>query len=131
MDDSFEVRVKRLFGSQLFESVPRSSFPASSWSVADGEVERKEWNRERGTDADRSDDPCSSAFAEGGCYAKKRSARRGFESDMNDSDDDADAEGGRGVEEEDEEENNEGDAEESEMRSFVGLDPTLDREVLF
>ncbi|KAL0927012.1 hypothetical protein M5K25_001163 [Dendrobium thyrsiflorum] len=136
MEETFEVRVKRLFGSQLFESVPRSSFPESSWSVADGEVERKEWNRDRGGGPDRSDYPCSSAFAEGGCYAKKRSARRAskqeFESDMDEFDDDADTESRKAVEEEEEEEDkDEGDdrnAEESEMRSFVGLDPTLDNE---
>ncbi|XP_020573740.1 uncharacterized protein LOC110020100 [Phalaenopsis equestris] len=129
MEESFEVRVKRLFGSQLFEAVPQSSFPASSWSVADGEVERKEWNRERGAGPDRSDDPCSSAFAEGGCYAKKRSARRGFELRMDALDDDAEEEGRGEVEEE--EENDQGDdrdAEVLEMRSFVGLDPTLDKE---
>ncbi|XP_020688581.1 uncharacterized protein LOC110104000 [Dendrobium catenatum] len=137
MEETFEVRVKRLFGSQLFESVPLSSFPESSWSVADGEVERKEWNRDPGAGPDRSDYPCSSAFAEGGCYAKKRSTRRAskqeFESDMDEFDDDADTESRKAVEEEEEEEEekDEGDdrnAEESEIRSFVGLDPTLDNE---
>ncbi|KAI0528529.1 hypothetical protein KFK09_001071 [Dendrobium nobile] len=136
MEETFEVRVKRLFGSQLFESVPLSSFPESSWSVADGEVERKEWNRDRGAGPDRSDYPCSSAFAEGECYAKKRSTRRAskqeFESDMDEFDDDADTESRKAVEEEEEEEDkDEGDdrnAEESEIRSFVGLDPTLDNE---
>ncbi|PKU60554.1 hypothetical protein MA16_Dca025924 [Dendrobium catenatum] len=139
MEETFEVRVKRLFGSQLFESVPLSSFPESSWSVADGEVERKEWNRDPGAGPDRSDYPCSSAFAEGGCYAKKRSTRRAskqeFESDMDEFDDDADTESRKAVEEEEEEEEekDEGDdrnAEESEIRSFVGLDPTLDNEKL-
>ncbi|KAG0448051.1 hypothetical protein HPP92_028019 [Vanilla planifolia] len=131
MEDSFEVRVKRLFGSHLFESVPRSSFPASSWSVAGGEVERREWNRERDADHDRSEDPCSSAFADGGCFVKKyRSARRRFseesELDLDEPEDDADGEGR--TQEEEEEEREEQDGEEREIRSSIGLDTTLDNE---
>ncbi|KAJ0988737.1 hypothetical protein J5N97_007093 [Dioscorea zingiberensis] len=119
MDESFEVRVKRLFGSQLFEAVPKSAFPSSSWSVASGEVERREWNRERGVDPEREDIPCASAFDEGGCFSKKSRAGRvrkeDFESDLDDLDDG-------------EEEGKGENAEEREIRSSVGLDPTLDNE---
>lgn len=125
MDESFELRVKRLFGSHLFDTVPNSSFPTSSWSVASGEVERREWNRERGADLEREDIPCASAFDEGGCFSKKYKGGRGrkenFEADLDDlGDDDDDEEEGKGE-----------DAEEREIRSSVGLDPTLDNEVRF
>ncbi|KAK8945053.1 hypothetical protein KSP39_PZI007550 [Platanthera zijinensis] len=134
MEDSFELRVKRLFGSQLFQSVPGSSFPSSSWSVVDGEVERREWNRERGLGPDRSEDPCSSDFADGGCFAKKRRSRRSstgdFELDFDELDDDIDAAEGRRDDEEEEEEGRgeEVDGDVTEIRSSIGLDPTLDNE---
>ncbi|PKA58926.1 hypothetical protein AXF42_Ash001019 [Apostasia shenzhenica] len=123
MEDSFETRVKRLFGSLLFETVPSSSFPASSWSVAGGEVERREWNRGRGAGPDRSEDPCSSAFAEGGCFAnKRRSSQRGsmvdFERYLDEVGEDEDG-GGRREEDLD-----------SEIRSSIGLDPTVDHELI-
>ncbi|KAH7683332.1 hypothetical protein IHE45_05G176000 [Dioscorea alata] len=128
MDESFELRVKRLFGSHLFDTVPNSSFPTSSWSVASGEVERREWNRERGADLEREDIPCASAFDEGGCFSKKYRGGRGrkenFEADLDDLDADDDDD-----EEEEEEEVGKGeDVEEREIRSSVGLDPTLDNE---
>lgn len=67
MEDSFKVRVDRLFGSLSSSSSsssvssaaaaaaaqPSSSAAASSfsslWCLTDGEVERKEWNRDRGS----------------------------------------------------------------------------------
>uniref|UniRef100_A0A1D1YT84 U5 small nuclear ribonucleoprotein TSSC4 n=1 Tax=Anthurium amnicola TaxID=1678845 RepID=A0A1D1YT84_9ARAE len=122
MDDSFKVRVERLFGSRLFESVPTSSFPDSSWSVTDDEVERKEWNRERGgAFPDRDEMPCASDFDE--CFAKTAgrsgvSKKRRLEDDIDDLDD-----GDEGAEEDGD------DAEEErEVRSSIGLDPTLDYE---
>ncbi|KAK8938013.1 hypothetical protein KSP40_PGU017476 [Platanthera guangdongensis] len=138
MEDSFELRVKRLFGSQLFQSVPGSSFPSSSWSVVDGEVERREWNRERGLGPDRSEDPCSSDFADGGCFSKKRRSRRSstgdFELDFDELDDDIDAAEGRRDDDEEEEEDGRGeevDGDVTEIRSSIGLDPTLDNEKIW
>ncbi|XP_008811925.1 uncharacterized protein LOC103722949 [Phoenix dactylifera] len=129
MDESFEVRVKRLFGSRLFDSVPGSSFPASSWSVSDGEVARSEWNRERGAGHDRDETPCSSAFAEGGCFAKKLKNARypkkdQFEDDLDELDDGDDDGGGGGGEDG----GDDVDREEREIRSSIGMDPTLDNE---
>ncbi|CAL9749838.1 unnamed protein product [Musa acuminata subsp. burmannicoides] len=130
MDDSFDARVKRLFGSRLFETVPDSNFPESSWSVVGGEVERQRWNRESGDGRDREGDPCASAFEEGGCFAKKmKSARRDrerrFEDDLDEVDDDEEDEEGGGGEYDLEDD---GDREEREIRASVGLDPTLDYE---
>ncbi|XP_038988803.1 uncharacterized protein LOC120112883 isoform X2 [Phoenix dactylifera] len=125
-----QVGVKWLFGSRLFESVPGSSFPRSSWSVADGEVERREWNRERGAGSDRDDNPCSSAFVESGFFAKKLKGARDtkkdqFEDDLDEPDDceDGDGSGGGG-----EDVRDDGDIEEREIRSSIGMDPTLDNE---
>ncbi|XP_020112029.1 uncharacterized protein LOC109726683 [Ananas comosus] len=147
MEESFEVRVKRLFGSRLFETVPGNSFPASSWSVADGEVERREWNRGGGGGggddagggaADRGDAPCSAAFDDpAGCFARRaRNQRRrsrglgaDLEADLDDVNDaDEDVEGGGGGGDGDGEGEGDGDREEREIRSSVGLDPTLDNE---
>lgn len=132
MSESFEDRVKRLFGSQLFSAVPKSSFPTSSWSVADGEVERRQWNRDKGPDhdePDRGDGPCSSAFYDkDGCLFKNRRSKRDkwreFEGDLGDLDDDDEEEEEKERVGEDDEER-----EESEIRAGVGLDPALDNEV--
>ncbi|ONK58623.1 uncharacterized protein A4U43_C09F14960 [Asparagus officinalis] len=137
MAESFEDRVKRLFGSKLFDAVPKSSFPSSSWSVAVGEVERREWNRDKGEDEDRERDPCSSAFYDkDGCLFKsrrsKRDKQREFEGDLDDFDDDEGGGGGEGEEERERERERTGEGdeerEEREIRSSVGLDPTLDHE---
>ncbi|XP_072950601.1 uncharacterized protein [Typha angustifolia] len=134
-EESFEVRVKRLFGSHLFAAVPESSFPVSSWSVANGEVERREWNRQREGGDERDETPCSAAFDDPRSCFSKKSRKDGdrkkeeFEGDLDDLDD---------LDEEEEEEEEEGGAdgdgeggenrEEREILSSVGLDPTLDRE---
>jgi hypothetical protein len=137
--ETFEARVKRLFGSSLLDAVPGPPLPAASWSVASGDVERHRWARpsevrdaEEG--ADRGDTPCASAFydANGCLRGRRRRAKQNFEDDLgelgeDDDDDEEEEEGkeegrrGRGMTaEEDEEEG---------VRVSIGLDPTLDREV--
>lgn len=130
-DDSFDARVKRLFGSRLFDNVPENSFPPSSWTVAGGDVERHRWIREKPAGTDREDDPCASAFDEGGCFAQKsKSARRDRKRRSKDDLDgfDEEEEDTEGSGEEDDEANDE-DREEQQIRASVGLDPTLDYEV--
>ncbi|KAL5216909.1 hypothetical protein ABZP36_008310 [Zizania latifolia] len=133
--EGFESRVKRLFGSQLFDDVPGSSFPAASWSVASGDVERQRWARpseardeEEGEGADRGDTPCASAFydANGCLWGRRRRRKQDFEGDLGDLGDDDEEEeeekrggGGKQQQQEDEEEG---------VRVSIGLDPTLDRE---
>jgi len=133
--EAFEARVKRLFGSRLFDAVPDSSFPAASWSVASGDVERLRWAKpseardaeeEAAGEAGRGDTPCASAFYDAnGCLRggrRRRSRQEEFEGDLDDLDEDEEEGMGRGREtaEEDEEEG---------VRVSIGLDPTLDREV--
>lgn len=138
-EESFEVRVKRLFGSHLFDKVPSSAFSDKAWSVASGEVERHQWNRssaaedeeeEGGSAVDRGDVPCSSAFYDPeGCLAegkRERGERKGMK-----------GKGGIGAEIDEEEEEEEGkgaaaegdEEDERDVRSSIGLDPTLDNEV--
>ncbi|KAM3367148.1 hypothetical protein ACQJBY_016043 [Aegilops geniculata] len=129
--EGFEERVKRLFGSRLFGDVPSSSFPAASWSVAAGDVERQRWARpseardeeEEGAAAERADTPCSSAFYDAnGCLRGRRlRSKQDFEDDP--EDDDEDEEDVRGEDHRKEEQD-----EEEEVRVSIGLDPTLDRE---
>ncbi|CAN6234849.1 unnamed protein product [Urochloa humidicola] len=134
--EAFEARVKRLFGSRLFDAVPDSSFPAASWSVAAGDVERHRWAKpseardaeeEAAGEAGRGDTPCASAFYDAnGCLRgrRRRSRQEEFEGNLGDLDEDEDKEEeggarGRKAAEEDEEEG---------VRVNIGLDPTLDRE---
>ncbi|CAL5032377.1 unnamed protein product [Urochloa decumbens] len=135
--EAFEARVKRLFGSRLFDAVPDSSFPAASWSVAAGDVERHRWAKpseardaeeEAAGEAGRGDTPCASAFYDAnGCLRgrRRRSRQEEFEGDLDDLDEDEEEEEdggrerGRKAAEEDEEEG---------VRVNIGLDPTLDRE---
>ncbi|RLM64733.1 uncharacterized protein C2845_PM16G06250 [Panicum miliaceum] len=80
--EAFEARVKRLFGSRLFDAVPDSSFPAASWSVASGDVERYRWAKpseardaeeEAAGEAGRGYTPCASAFYDAnGCLRGRR-----------------------------------------------------------
>lgn len=116
--EAFEARVKRLFGSRLFDAVPDSSFPAASWSVASGDVERHRWAKpseardaeeEAAGEAGRADTPCASAFYDAnGCLRgrRRRSRQEEFEGNLDDPEED----------------------EEEGVRVNIGLDPTLDRE---
>lgn len=134
--ETFEARVKRLFGSRLFDAVPDSSFPTASWSVAAGDVERHRWAKpseardaeeEAAGEAGRGDTPCASAFYDAnGCLRgrRRRSRQEEFEGDLDDLDeDDDDEDGGK------EGKATEQDEEEEGVRVNIGLDPTLDREV--
>ncbi|KAG8064279.1 hypothetical protein GUJ93_ZPchr0004g39484 [Zizania palustris] len=133
-EEGFESRVKRLFGSRLFDDVPASSFPAASWSVASGDVERQRWARpseardeeEEREGVDRGDTPCASAFydANGCLRGRRRRRKQDFEGGLSDDDEEEEEEkesdgGGKQRQEEEEEE---------AVRVSIGLDPTLDRE---
>lgn len=94
MEDNFSVRVDKVFGSLT------SSSQRSLWSLTDEEVEKREWNRERGC-VDREDNPCSSSF-------------QGFFSTQNQRPKLP--------------QNNDVDEDEEDIRSSIGLDRTLDNE---
>ncbi|XP_016458582.1 uncharacterized protein LOC107782227 [Nicotiana tabacum] len=107
-DDSFRARVHKVFGALS------SSAPSSAWSLTDDEVEKKEWNRSALKQGKEDDDQtlCSSSYD--GLF--KQNGRRnlttqGLQNDPND-----------------EESRFEDPNDVWEIRSSIGLDPTLDNE---
>ncbi|XP_030523982.2 histone acetyltransferase KAT6B [Rhodamnia argentea] len=139
MEDSFKVRVDRLFGSLSSSSAtaPQSSAsPFSSlWCLTDDEVERKEWNRDKG-----SPEPEFDLGPRGGGLElgrKRRDFREELERDLEDLDDDLAEQ--EEEEEEEEEPRSRGSSsqsdkpddyndEEWEIKSSIGRDCTLDFE---
>jgi hypothetical protein len=84
--ETCEARMKCLFGSGLLDAVPNKSFPATSWPMASGDVERHRWARDAEEElADHGDMPCASAFYNGnGCFhGRKRYPKQSFEDDLN------------------------------------------------
>lgn len=100
-DDSFRVRVDKIFGSLA----PSNS---NTWSLSDDAVERREWRRDKDTSSARDETPCSSSFDEFLCKNRRRNFR-------------LDDDGDEPVR----------DRDEWEIRSSIGLDSTLDNEVFF
>ncbi|KAF0924925.1 hypothetical protein E2562_015000 [Oryza meyeriana var. granulata] len=134
---------------KLFDDVPGSSFPAASWSVASGDVERHRWarpseardaeeeEREGEGAGDRGDTPCASTFYDAnGCLfrggRRRRRKQEDFEGVLDEDEEDEEEEeeqkekggggsgGGSGKQQEEDEEEG--------VRVSIGLDPTLDRE---
>ncbi|KAE8686494.1 ARF GTPase-activating protein [Hibiscus syriacus] len=127
MDDSFKLRVQKVFGSlQSSHSSPQQQQRPPLWSLSDDEVERREWRRESAVD--REDTLCSSSFDE---FLKKerkyRSGRRKEPEDVLDNDDDDGDDDARGSSQPRSRKiENHGD--ELEIRSCIGMDSTLDNE---
>ncbi|KAF8012483.1 hypothetical protein BT93_I0604 [Corymbia citriodora subsp. variegata] len=136
MEDSFKVRVDRLFGSLSSSSSSSATAPQSSaassfsslWCLTDGEVERKEWNRDKG-----SPEPEFDLGGGGGRREPGRSLgdfRDDLERDLEDLED------YNGGDEEEEEPRSSGQSdkpddyndEEWEIKSSIGRDCTLDYE---
>lgn len=101
-DDSFRARVHKVFGALS------SSAPSSAWSLTDDEVEKKEWNRSA---LKEDDDQTLSSSSYDGLFKQNR--RR----NMNDPND--------------EESGFEHPNDVWDIRSSIGLDSTLDNEVLY
>ncbi|GMJ13101.1 hypothetical protein like AT5G13970 [Hibiscus trionum] len=126
MDDSFKLRVQKIFGS--LQSSHSSSQPQQRsplWSLSDEEVERRKWRRESA--ADREDTLCSSSFDE--FLKEERKYRSGRRKELEDDldNDDVDNEDDRGSNQSRSREIDEyGD--ELEIRSYIGMDSTLDNE---
>lgn len=139
MEDTFRVRVGKIFGSLASSSPSPSSGPPSSlsslWSLTDEEMERREWNRDKG-----SPEPEAEPLP---FYSKPKPKLKNdfsddLEDDLLDLDDD--------VEDKEEDEEEEASAssssqpatkpkpddyneEEWEIKSSIGWDCTLDFEV--
>ncbi|KAJ9563925.1 hypothetical protein OSB04_009085 [Centaurea solstitialis] len=93
-DDSFKDRVDKVFGS-----LSSSSSSTTPWSLSGAEVERREWNRDKGHHRDDDQTPVSSSF-------------NNFFNKCHQTQEDTEEEAG----------------DEWEIRSFIGLDATLDNE---
>lgn len=129
MEDSFRVRVDRVFGSLASSSNSTSSTEATSlsslWSLSDDEILKREWNRSRGS-PEPEPEPFPSLFNDRARAARKSSSsfRDELEKDLEDLDEDEDVEPrSRGPSKPDDY-----DDEEWEIKSAIGRDCTLDYE---
>ncbi|KAJ8644236.1 hypothetical protein MRB53_005984 [Persea americana] len=150
MEDSFNCRVDKIFGSLLGSSSSSSSSSSSCpWTLSDAEIERKQWNRDKG-DSDLSPDtyqqrtPSSSSSSSvfNGFFSseqinnnnnrKPSGSKKPIEDDLEDLDDDDDDDDDDVDEDEKEKERDrpeeDCDKEELEIRNGIGTDCTLDYE---
>ncbi|OMO99298.1 hypothetical protein COLO4_13374 [Corchorus olitorius] len=133
MEDSFNVRVDKVFGSLASSSSHSSSKPeslSSLWSLTDDEIERREWNRDKGSpEPEEEEDRLFEKFRQ----KKTTDFGKELEKDLDDLDDEdgddgkADApssssKGGGGGKPDDYND------EEWEIKSAIGRDCTLDNE---
>ncbi|MBA0711744.1 hypothetical protein Golax_010893 [Gossypium laxum] len=127
MDDTFKLRVEKIFGSlQSSQSSSQQQRPPL-WSLSDDEVERREWRRESA--ADREDTLCSSSFDEFLKEERKyRSGRRKETEDDLDNDDDDDDDDNDGGSSQSHSRKIDEYGDEWEIRSCLGMDSTLDNE---
>lgn len=144
MEDSFKLRVDKIFGtlnsassSSSSSSAPASSSLDSLWCLTDDEIERREWNRDKGSPEPES---CSQASVfsnrrDETVYNSNRACRSELEKDLEDLDEDNEIN-------DDEElqvwrspsrsgKPEDYNDEEWEVKSSIGLDCTLDNEVFF
>lgn len=131
MENSFKDRVDKIFGSLTPSSSskpppssskpqPSSSLQSGLWSLTDDAIERKEWKRDVSSlsaSFDRDEIPCAASFDK----LKKERKKKNFEldDDMDELDDDED---------DGELNRSEDGLEDWDIRSSIGLDPTLDNE---
>ncbi|KAF3435319.1 hypothetical protein FNV43_RR22406 [Rhamnella rubrinervis] len=138
MEDTFRVRVDKIFGS-LTSSSSSSATPSSSlsslWSLTDDEIQRREWIREKG-----SPDPEPNSYQSFLAYRRAKPVKNSKDEDDyrfelekdiedlddNDVEDDEDRVGSR-LSSRTAKPDDYGD-EEWEIKSSIGLDSTLDYE---
>lgn len=129
MEDSFNVRVNKVFGSL---PTPATAPEASSslWCLTDEEIEKREWNRDKGSPVDN-DDPKPypenlDAFANlsgAGSELKTSHLLQELQEELDDDDDDEN--GDKGLIDRDGE-----SADVWDVRTSIGKDSTLDNEVI-
>ena len=129
MEDSFRVRVDRIFGSlaSSSNSTSSSSSLTSLWSLTDADIQKKEWNRSKGSpEPEPETEP---QIYRGRGDRKNRSGfRDGLEKDLEDIDEEEDEDvelKSRGPLKPDDY-----DDEQWEIKSSIGRDCTLDYEVV-
>lgn len=110
MDQSFNDRVDKVFGSI-------SSSSSTPWSLTDAQVERRVWNRHKADNKDDDDDETLVSSSFDNLFNGRSNRRKSL-----DEDDDEDVGGDDAFE-------TENDVDEWDIRSSIGLDSTLDKEV--
>ncbi|KAE8707199.1 lysosomal alpha-mannosidase-like [Hibiscus syriacus] len=127
MEDSFNARVGKVFGS-LDASSNSKPFPLSPlWTLTDDEIEKREWNRDKKTlQQDEDDDEDEDFFHNFPPKDKKNDINFGaeLEKDLNDLDDEEEARAPSSNQAKPEDYND----EEWEIKSSIGRDCTLDYE---
>lgn len=134
MEDSFNVRVNKVFGSLPTPATSRAPADSSSlWCLTDEEIEKREWNRDKGSPVDDDEPKPYPKNLDG--FANKSDGRLEFKSsdllqelqeeldedDEDDDDDDKELLDGKVV--------GDYDAEAWDIRTSIGKDCTLDNEV--
>lgn len=133
MEDTFRVRVDKIFGSLTPSTATPSPSLSSLWSLTDDEIEKREWNRDK-----ESPEPEPNSFRRQKSIkdSKDDDHRFELEKDIEDLDD-------NDVGEDDDDQTVAGSSirssakpddygdEEWEIKSSIGLDCTLDYEVIF
>lgn len=134
MDDSFKVRVDRIFGSLSSSSTasssssPFNSSLSSLWSLTDDEIERREWIKGKEEEQPPESDLEPTSFFDGRTKVNERNLfgfRDDFEDDLDDLDENPKSNGSSSKFPKPDDYG----GEEWEIKSSIGRDCTLDYEV--
>lgn len=137
MEDTFRVRVDKIFGSLTSSSAIPSRSVSSLWCLTDEEIERREWNRDKESPEPQPDPGTYPSFLENCGKGFVRDSKDDYdvevEKDLEDLDDDVEDDdlqqlGGSSSKSGKPDDYGE---EEWEIKSSIGLDCTLDYEVSF
>lgn len=125
MEDTFKVRVDKAFGS-----LESSSSLKSLWSLTDEEIERNKWIQDKikhDEEINRLKIPKFNPPFLQGLLSESSTSNHDLESDIQDLDDDDNEDENQKPELSKPDDHN---SEEWDIRSSVGMDSTLDNEVL-
>ncbi|KAH7518969.1 hypothetical protein FEM48_Zijuj09G0227900 [Ziziphus jujuba var. spinosa] len=134
MEDTFRVRVDKIFGSLTSSSAIPSRSVSSLWCLTDEEIERREWNRDKESPEPQPDPGTYPSFLENCGKGFVRDSKDDYdvevEKDLEDLDDDVEDDdlqqlGGSSSKSGKPDDYGE---EEWEIKSSIGLDCTLDYE---
>lgn len=136
MEDTFRVRVDKIFGSLTSSSASPSPSLSSLWCLTDEEIERREWNRDKESPEPQPEPNTHASFLENYGEESIRDSKDDYEfeleKDLGYHDDD--------VEDDDQQlggslsnlrKPDDYGEEEWEIKSSIGLDCCLDNEVSF
>lgn len=128
MEDSFKLRVDRIFGSLSSSSPAFNSSLSSLWCLTDDEIERRQWIKEKEDQPEPEQELEPTSFFDG---RRKLNGRNsfGFRDDFEDDVDDSDGKPGAVGSSSNFSKPDDYGEEEWEIKSSIGRDCTLDFEV--